>query len=294
MEISKKTYGTIFALILIFILAFAVRAHLMMYKYAFGFDTYYHGRMVGLILQNGELPKIDPLGYYWYNDGEGFPLNANALSPIFYTFAIFAYRLLFGSGYSQTNLLFIMKLLPALYGALISVAMYFLVKELAGRKAGIYAALFAAIVPAFVYRTMSGFFEEDSLGFLWMIIGLAFTARAIKFNIVDKKSLFYSTCAGVFLGLMAWTWKMFILIPVALGFYFVLQLAYFFIKPTLKRVLDGKNISIKMYLDEFTAIKPFLANFIIICLIFSLLATAYWQTDWIITVSYTHLTLPTN
>ena len=60
---------------------------------------------------------------------------------------------------------------------------------------------------------MAGTFEEDSLGFLWMVVGLIFFVRAAKPLRFDKPAIINSLVAAVFFAVMAWTWEMFLLIP---------------------------------------------------------------------------------
>ncbi len=62
---NKLAKKEIVLVLLIFILAIAIRGHLMKYELFFEFDTYYHARLTGYILQNGYVPDIDPLGYYF-------------------------------------------------------------------------------------------------------------------------------------------------------------------------------------------------------------------------------------
>ncbi len=162
-------------ILIIFLLAFGVRAQLMRYEPFFEFDSYWHARMGSYVIQGQGIPTIDPLGYY-HN-----PAAAAFSSPpvLFWYISAAIYKLFtFNAPYDFELWVLFVKILPALYGALISVGMFFLGKELFKgpheNEAGLFAGLFAAIVPAFVYRTMGGFFEDDSLGFIWMVIGLVF------------------------------------------------------------------------------------------------------------------------
>ena len=60
---------------------------------------------------------------------------------------------------------------PAIVGALTCVAMYFLGKELAGnKKTGLLAAFFLAICVGFQSRTIAGFYDNEAMGLLGMIV----------------------------------------------------------------------------------------------------------------------------
>jgi len=98
------------------------------------------------------------------------------------------------------------KFYPAFYGGIISALFYFLGKVLFNRMGGFYFGFFGALVPAFIYRQMAGFFEEDSFGFIFLLSGFIFLVKALK-----KKSWKASVVSGILFGLMAWSWSMYLL-----------------------------------------------------------------------------------
>src|SRR3989338_7172379 len=68
-RLKQRVFTKEFLLVLlIFLVAFGVRAHLMQqnYQYFFEFDSYFHARMTEYLLVNGHLPEDgrDPLAYY--------------------------------------------------------------------------------------------------------------------------------------------------------------------------------------------------------------------------------------
>ena len=228
---NKKT---LFFLFLIFITAFAVRGHLLKYELFFEFDSYYHARIVSYLLKDGAIPQKDPLAYYQLG---GATLPATGL--FFWYFNALMYKVFtLGAPYNKDLWIFFVKVLPALYGSVISVLMYFLGKELYGKKAGYAMAFFAAVVPAFVYRTMSGFFEEDSFGFIWMIAGLTLFVKATKHPEFSRKKILLAASAGIMFGIMAWTWNMFILVPLLLTAYLPFALLLLYAKKSSKELVD--------------------------------------------------------
>src|SRR3989344_5395164 len=60
---------------LIFILAFAIRAHLMIYGLIFEFDTYFHARITEYVIQTLTIPSVDPLAYYQVQGGAKLPVT---------------------------------------------------------------------------------------------------------------------------------------------------------------------------------------------------------------------------
>ena len=214
-KFDKRQWLIVF---LVTLLAFAIRAHLMRYELFFEFDSYLHARIIGYVLQTGSVPAVDPLAYYFTQ--VGMPVTY-----VFWYLSAFIYKILFlGAAYSKANVILLVKFLPAFYGALISGAMFFLGKEIYSKKAGYAMAFIAAVSPAFVYRTMSGFFEDDCLGFLWFVLGLIFFVRAMKSSSFDKKMALNVLLSGIFFGTMIWSWGMFLLIPIIIIPFFVLAL----------------------------------------------------------------------
>jgi asparagine N-glycosylation enzyme membrane subunit Stt3 len=210
-----------FIVLLVFILAFAVRGHLLKYDYMFEFDTYWHLRMTGYTLQ-GDLPEYDSLGFYQ----QGGSNIENKPKLLWYLTSFLYILFTLGAPYKKELLMQFARFLPAIFGAIIAVAMYFLGKEIYNKKVGIIMALVTATIPAFVYRTMAGFYEDDALGFLWLILGFLFLVKALKNLKVTKTSLKLALISGVFFGLMAFTWAAFLMIPLILIPYFIAVMFY--------------------------------------------------------------------
>jgi dolichyl-diphosphooligosaccharide--protein glycosyltransferase len=200
------TRGWLFVF-LVFVLGFIVRATLMRFELFFEFDSYWHARMVSYILQGLPAPTIDPLAYY--QNAAAATLGSTPWFFWYVSAAIYKIFTLNGAYDMETWVLWV-KILPALFGALTCVGMYFLGKELFPgkheRSAGLFAGILAAVMPAFVYRTMGGFYEDDSFGFLWMVFGLFFFVKA-AFNEKElNRRIGFGIAAGLSFGLMVISW----------------------------------------------------------------------------------------
>ena len=170
------------------------------------------------------------------------------------------------------------KVMPALFGALTCIGLYFLGKEMYGKRLGLTIAVLAAAMPAFAYRTMAGWFEDDSIGFMWLVFGFYFFVKAVKDARLDRESLINASIAGVLFTFMGWSWGGFIMIPLILGGWIitVLGLMWFRSEPAEK-------------------IKAVAANFAVVFLIFSVLVTAGVGTGWMnTTVGYLTKYLPSS
>jgi len=257
---------------LLFVLALAIRGYMMKWELFFEFDTYFHARIVSYLLQGQGLPSRDPMAYYQLG-GTTIP----GVTVLFWYASAFLYKLFtLGAAYNKEVWIYFVKFLPAFYGALISVAMFYLGKEMYGPKAGAAMGFFAAVTPAFVYRTMAGQFEDDALGFIWLVLGFLFLVRAAQSKSADKSGLKNAVIAGVLFGLMAWTWDMFLLIPFILAAYGFWTIALLWFKNVEKKEIlhFGKLVTVAF-------------------LLFAVFATANPASNWTQKVyDYTRLYLP--
>ena len=215
----------IILLIAIFLIAVGVRSDLMKYpgNYLFEPDASYHARMILNLTREGSVPNPDNLNYYQVEGGVG----NQAPSVYWYLSAVFYAIIAIGQPFSKDLLLWSVKFFPAIFGALIAIAMYFLAKIVFNsKKVALITAFVTAVTPAFVYRTMSGAQGDNSLGFLWMVIGFYFFVKAVKTKTLTKKDIINALLAGIFFLIMSMTWRMYILIPAILIPYILFSLIY--------------------------------------------------------------------
>ena len=237
-KIPKFDKRMVFILAFIFILAFAIRGHQLQYELFFEFDTYWHARMTSYAI-TGELrpvlalenlgkdsiidmvyckpgtnvcsaPPKDPLAYYQLG---GARVPAGPMGFWFINAAV--YKIFtFGSAYNKEVWILFVKFLPAIYGALTALAMFFLFRRIyRSNKAGYLAGFFTAASSAFVYRTMAGWYEGSSMVFLFMILGFFLFARAANDLELSRKSMLNAVAAGLVLSISPWIGGWFLIIP---------------------------------------------------------------------------------
>ncbi len=221
-KISKIDWRHIAILAFIFLLAFGIRGYLFKYDLMFEFDTYWHTRMTAEIIQNGVPPAIDPLAYYQLPDGSPIPQG----TMLFWYLGSFIYSiaaLLTGTvGYNKELLIQVVKFVPAFFGAITALLLYFLGKEAYGRRAGYAMAFFGAVSASFIYRTMAGFYEAGGLGHIWLVLGLIFLVRMTK-NVENRMQFALNILlAGISFGLLAFTYGVFQVVPLLFGFFFIM------------------------------------------------------------------------
>ena len=216
-DVKQKIWDNrkmILLLIVIFLLAMSVRSNLVRYdeNYLFEPDAYYHARLIQELVQNGYINPIDPNVYY------ELPNGGYSVSPSLYHYAsAWIYTITSLGQYNKESLAFSVQFLPIIFGALISIGMYFLGRDLfKSKKLGVISGFLTAVSPAFAYRTMAGAQGDNSLGFLWMVIGFIFLIRALKSDKLGREELINTLLAGIFFAIMVFTWQMNLLIPLIL------------------------------------------------------------------------------
>ena len=201
--ITKEMVLLYTSLILIFILAYLVRIFAVLHEPQYELivtanDPFSQLRAAKYLEENGlaaYLSWVD--SQTWYPEGRSWGQTQFIGTPFS---AVLLHQLALALGLN-ISLLAICYYQPALMGALTCVVMYFLGKELGNQKIGILAALFLAISPGHLQRTVVGFFDHESLGILFLIIGLYFFARSLRTG-----SLFATILAGISLGILSASW----------------------------------------------------------------------------------------
>ena len=92
-------------------------------------------------------------------------------------------------------------LAPGIVGGFTVVAIYFLGKEIGNEKIGLLAALFLSISPSHIQRSYAGFFDNEALGDLLVVLVLYFYLRSLHTG-----SFLDATWGGLSLGLLNDTW----------------------------------------------------------------------------------------
>ncbi len=91
--------------------------------------------------------------------------------------------------------------MPAILGALTVLAIYGLGKEVANRRVGLLAAFFLSISPGHIQRTVAGFYDNEAIGVLLMVLTFYFFIRALK-----KDSMPEAVITGLFLAALYGSW----------------------------------------------------------------------------------------
>lgn len=200
---TAKRILTSSIIIFIFIIALGIR--LLPLKWGFwlsGYDPYFQYRVTEYIVNNGFqawFTWYDP--YSWHPYGRNIPRTSYPGVP--FTGA-FLYLLIQALGI-EASIMQVCAITPALLGALSTVLVYLIGKEIGGESTGLFSGLFLATIPAFITRTSAGFYDTESVGFFAMTLSLYFWVKAMKSN-STKITAIFAILSGTSLAYMLISW----------------------------------------------------------------------------------------
>ena len=170
------------------------------------FDPFWHYRCALKIVDSGLTGLFtwrDMMS--WYPDGRlagpstppGLPLTAAA----FYWFLNYVGI--------RADLLDVTIHFPPFAGMLTALAVYLLGREVRGRTAGLFSALFIAFSGSHIDRTYLGFFKHETVGVLSIVVCTWLFLRAVRPQPL-RKVVLYSILCGLWLGYLEISWTAYI------------------------------------------------------------------------------------
>lgn len=95
--------------------------------------------------------------------------------------------------------------LPVIAGMLEVLAVFLIGKEIKDHRSGLFAAFLTAVLPSAIDRTIAGFYTKLGFGVMLFLYSMYFYIKSVKLGFT-KKALAYASLAGLFLGLVGFTW----------------------------------------------------------------------------------------
>lgn len=190
--------------------------------YLSGPDPYYNMRMIESTMETGRYAfysEPDPLLNYPLGKSGGRP-------PLFNMMAIGFSRLLSPFMDEIDAVGYSMQFVPALFGALLIIPVYFIGKTIFGKRAGIIAALFTAIIPIHLssgHGSAYSLFDHDSFNLLLYFLTFMFLVKAIKEKDTTRSFLF-AVLAGIPLAGLSMTWVEARFLYVVIAVYAIIQM----------------------------------------------------------------------
>jgi dolichyl-diphosphooligosaccharide--protein glycosyltransferase len=254
-------WTTVFMLLFIFVIALFVRSYFGYetasengYIWSGGSDSYYWGRILEYNSETGKQLYWDPLTNY--PDGIRNP------RPPFFSFSIVVPAAFIQDMFSSMDeaVLWTFMWSTAFWGALTVVPTYFLGKETFGRRAGLAAAFFLALMPSHVQRSVLSDADHDSFILFFIVLTFYFVLKAVKSQehrrwVESWKSvasirkglgdyvqnsrtpMLYAALAGVSYASVMMAW-------VGFGYVTVLILAYYIVQVLLNKFRNTDSFSV--------------------------------------------------
>ena len=215
-KVDHASIITFSALILILFIAFAIRlfpvrweidpstgkSNLLLSE----FDPYFQYRFTEYIVKNGFISWAWPIQWIdyqrWYPQGINVAIAGFPGLPFT---AAFLYEIVSMLGIG-IDLMSFCALFPAIMGMLASLAIYFLGKDIGGRPVGLLSALLLALYPSYIQRTSVGFFDDETIGILALILFAFLFLRAVEENRPIGSTIKYAIASGAVLGYFCSGW----------------------------------------------------------------------------------------
>jgi len=155
-------------------------------------------RYATYLFENGHFMAVDTLRYY--------PLNFTWLEEfkLLSYFVVYLYKLLHIFS-SAVTLEFADVIYPAVAFSIALVFFFLLVKELFDYKIALLSSLFLIVVPAFLFRTLSGISDKEALGVVFMFAAFYFYVVSWRSKTLIR-GLIFGMLAGLSTAAMGLTW----------------------------------------------------------------------------------------
>jgi dolichyl-diphosphooligosaccharide--protein glycosyltransferase len=174
------------------------------------FDPYYQYSLTNFMVKNGlfspymRQPNGDPQWIdrqRWYPEG----INMGMSLPSLPMTAAFFYDIISVLGVN-VGLMEFCALFPAIMGTLACLIIYFVGKDVGGKSVGMFAALFLALSPSYIQRTSVGFFDDETIGIVALVLFVFMFLRAIEEERPVSSGVKYSIGSGLTLAYFVAGW----------------------------------------------------------------------------------------
>jgi len=162
------------------------------------FDPWFQLKVTDYVADNGYAAFFN-----WFDASTWVPFGRDMTTTTYigvpFTSAFF-YFLLNGLGIS-VDVISVSIVLPAFMGALTAVVAFFLGRELYNNTVGLFTGIFMAFMPAFLQRTVAGFYDNECIGVFAIVLTTFLFMRGLK-----RGSLAASVGAGLSLAYLQMSW----------------------------------------------------------------------------------------
>ncbi len=178
-KISRGSVLIIMAMALIFFAALILRLEPLINSQPIvrAFDPWFQLKVTEYVAENGYMSFFN-----WYDYSTWVPYGRDMTSTSYigvpFTSAFF-YWVANNLGI-EVSVLTVSLVLPAIMGALTTVVAFYLGREVSNNTVGMLTALFLAFMPAFIQRTVAGFYDNEAIGVFAIVLTLYLFTRSLK------------------------------------------------------------------------------------------------------------------
>ena len=167
------------------------------------FDPYFNYEVTKYVVDNGFTSFVKWYTYRaWYPFGRD--IGHSSFPGLPFTGALL-YHFITALGFSVT-VMDVCIIFPVLMGAVTCIVAYYFGKEVAGKGVGLLSALFIALSPAHIGRTILGFYDTETVGILGSLLAFLFYLRSLDQTKKWQVSLGYAIASGLSLGWVFASW----------------------------------------------------------------------------------------
>ena len=113
---------------------------------------------------------------------------------------------------------------PVFIATLTCIAAFFVGKDLGGKAVGLFTAVFMAISPSYISRTVVGFFDTENIGIFGMVATALFFSRSLEEKKPLLNRLLYAVAGGLSMGYTFASWGAARYIPSLITLFMVVAL----------------------------------------------------------------------
>ena len=180
-SIDRSKWTPIVVVALIFIFALFLRSYFAYdlsasngWVVSGGSDSYYYQRLMETAAEKGQ--------HLHWDEMLNYPNGARNPRPPLYTFSVAVPAVVFSGLFPSLDdaLGFFLVWSTAFWGALTVIPAYYIGKDMFGRRVGYVSALFLAIVPAHVERSVASLADHDPFALFFIVLTIFFMMKALR------------------------------------------------------------------------------------------------------------------
>mgnify|MGYP003874017117 CR=1 FL=1 len=208
--LNAKNVAYVALLAAIIVLAATIRLQPVKYGfYLYEYDPYFMYWFTKQLVDHGpgrwfEL-TAENVKNFWYPWGRNVITSEYPGVPFLGYFAYHVASLFMWGLSEEEKLMIVCVILPVIAGVLEVLAAFLIGREIKDVKTGLFAAFITAVLPSAIDRTIAGFYTKLGFGVMLFLYSTLFYIKMLK-EVKFRTKLIYSSLAGIFLGLVGFTW----------------------------------------------------------------------------------------